>query len=93
MALAKKSSNSTRLVIIGVVIIVVAGIGFLLYREFFLNADGSGGDTSGVTGGKRVITDFHESVLNDPRYTTLKSYDETISANANTDGGQANPFQ
>lgn len=93
MALAKKSSSSSRFIIVGVVIIVVAGIGYLLWREFFLKTDTVDPNAAGVAGSKKVITDFHESILNDPRYTILKSYDQSVNVNAGSDGGQINPFQ
>lgn len=93
MALAKKKSNSSRLVIIGIVVVVVVGIGYVLFRQFFLN-DGVGTNGAANTNhGKSVITNFGETILNDPRFTTLKSYDVSINTNAETDGGQANPFQ
>lgn len=91
MALQKKSSNSTRTIVIGVVIVIVAGVGYLLYQQFF----GSAADTStnpAVNSTRPVVTNFGESILNDPRYTSLKSYDVTTNADANTDGGQINPF-
>lgn len=91
MALAKRQSNSTRLMVIGVVIVAVAGIGYLVYREFFTKPVDVTANTVNAT--KRVITNFNESVLSDPRYTTLKSYDATVNADANTDGGQSQPFQ
>lgn len=93
MALAKKKSNSTRLVIIGLVIVVVAGIGYVLFQQFFIKSGDATNDTLGVNRNKAVVTNFGESILLDPRFTNLKSYDVTINANAETDGGQANPFQ
>lgn len=93
MALAKKKSNSTRLVIIGLVVIVVAGIGYVLFRQFFINSGDATNDALGVNRNKAVVTNFGESILQDPRFTTLKTYDVSINANAETDGGQANPFQ
>jgi len=93
MALAKKKSNSTRLVIIGVVVVVVAGIGYLLFQQFFINSGDATNDALGVNRNKAVVTNFGESILLDPRFTTLKTYDVSINANAETDGGQTNPFQ
>ncbi len=93
MALAKKKSNSSRLVVIAVVIAIVAGLGYVLFKQFFLK-NGSNGNNGALTNhSKPVITDFGEAILNDARFTTLKTYDVTVNANANTDGGQANPFQ
>lgn len=93
MALAKKKSNSTRLVIIGLVVLIVAGIGYVLFRQFFLNDGLNTNDALNASGGKQVITNFGEEILSDPRFTNLKSYDVTINTNAETDGGQAQPFQ
>ncbi len=91
MALAKKRSNSTRFVVIGVIIVAVVGVGFLLYQQLFsaTNTNARGSSTSGT---KAVITNFGESILNDSRYTSLKSYTVTTNADANRDGGQTNPF-
>ena len=91
MALAKRQSNSTRFAIIGIVVIAVIGIGYLVYKQFFTTPTDTTSGTVSAT--KRVITNFGESILNDPRYTSLKSYDVTVNADANADGGQAQPFQ
>lgn len=91
MALAKRQSNSTRFAVIGVVVAVVAGIGYLVYKEFFLTPPAAVSNTVNAT--KQVITNFGESILNDPRYTSLRSYEVTVNADANTDGGQPQPFQ
>lgn len=93
MALAKKKSNSTRLVIIGLVVLVVAGIGYVLFRQFFLNPAANTNDALNANRGKTVITNFGEAILNDSRFTTLKTFDVVVNADAATDGGQANPFQ
>lgn len=93
MALAKKKSNSTRMVIIGLVVVVVAGIGYVLFQQLFINSGDATNDALGVNRNKAVVTNFGESILQDPRFTTLKTYDVSINANAETDGGQANPFQ
>lgn len=93
MALAKRKSNSTRMVIIGLVVLVVAGIGYVLFRQFFLNPGANTNDALNANRGKTVITNFGEAILNDSRFTTLKTYDVVVNADAETDGGQANPFQ
>lgn len=93
MALAKKRSPASRLVIIAAVVIAVAGIGYVLFREFFLTDRGLEGNANAANRSKSVITNFGESILNDPRYTTLKSYDMSVNADANRDGGQVNPFR
>lgn len=92
MALAKKRSNTTRLAVIVVVVLVVAGVGYVLFREFFLKGSDSGEAANAANRSKAVITDFSESILHDQRYTNLQTYDISISADANTDGGQVNPF-
>ena len=93
MALVKKNSSSTRMVIIGVVIIAVLGIGYLLFKQFFLNSNSANTNANGTSQTRKVITNFGESILNDSRFNTLHSYDVSINADANTDGGQINPFQ
>lgn len=93
MALAKKNSNSTRTIIIAAVIIAVAGIGYVLYQQFFLNPGSSTATDLTTSRTKSVITNFGESILTDPRYTTLKSFDQSVNADANRDGGQINPFR
>lgn len=93
MALAKKRSNSTRIVVIAAVIIAVAGIGYVLFNQFFLNDDGASNSANSATRGSSVITEFGESILNDSRFTNLKSFDASVNADANRDGGQPNPFR
>lgn len=93
MALAKKTSNSTRIVVIAAVVIAVAGIGFVLFKQFFLQADTTLNLSNSAAQKSTAITEFGESILNDPRFTGLQSFDTTVNADANRDGGQANPFR
>lgn len=93
MALVKKTSSSTRLVIVGLIVVVVAGVGWLLFRQFFLNPGTGGSTVNGADRSRAIITNFGESILNDSRYTELRSFGETVSADANVDGGQAQPFR
>lgn len=93
MALVKKRSNSSRFTIIGVVVILVAVVGFLLYRQLYLlpGQEGAAANSSGRS--RSVITNFGESILNDGRFTELQSYGTSVSADANVDGGQILPFR
>lgn len=92
MALAKRSSNSTRLVIILVVVIVVAGVGYLLFREFFLKPGEEADNLNAAARRKSVLTNFGDSILQDPRYQALKSYEVPVQVDVNAEGGQSNPF-
>lgn len=80
------------MVVIAAVVLVVAGIGYVLFREFFLKENNANDAANAANRSKAVISDFGESILNDQRYTGLQPYDISISADANTDGGQTNPF-
>jgi len=91
MALVKKQSNSTRLVVIGVVIIAVAGIGYLLFQQF--TSTSSTANSAVGAGHPKIITNFGESILQDSRFTNLKHFGTNISVNVNTDSGQPQPFQ
>ncbi len=93
MALVKKRSSNSRLVIVGLVIVIVAGVGWLLFRQFFLNPEAGGPSAGGDNRSRAIITNFGESILNDSRYTDLRSFGGTVSADANADGGQAQPFR
>lgn len=93
MALAKKKSNSTRLVVIAVIIIAAGGIGYLLFNQLVLQKDATNGNALNINKPKAVITNFGESILNDSRFSQLKAYDVSVNVNADTDGGQPNPFQ
>ncbi|MBI5467121.1 MAG: hypothetical protein HY975_02815 [Candidatus Kerfeldbacteria bacterium] len=93
MALVKKRSNSSRLTIIGTVVVLVAVVGFLLYRQLYLLPGQNGDNTNGAGRGRSVITNFDESILNDSRFTELQSYGTEITADANIDGGQIQPFR
>lgn len=91
MALQKRNTSSTRTIVIAVVILAVAGVGYLLYQQLFVNANDTNSSTF-TNGTRPVVNSFGESILNDSRYTTLRSYDVTTNADANVDGGQINPF-
>ena len=92
MALAKKQNNSTRIVIIGAVVLIVAGIGYFLFQELFVKTNNTN-QGSAASQQKGVITNYGESILTDPRYAGLRSYGAMVNADANQDGGQPNPFQ
>ena len=93
MALVKKRSNSTRLLIVGAVIVAVAGVGYFLFQQFFVNGGGSETNTSVLPGQHGVITNFGEEILNDSRYTQLTPFGTNLNVNANDNPGQPNPFQ
>ena len=93
MALAKKRSNNTRTIVIVAVVIAAAGIGYVLFNQFFLKNRTNTNATNSASRSSSVISNFNEVILNDSRFTNLKSYDTTINADANRDGGQSNPFR
>ena len=92
MALAKKTSNSSRMVVIGLVVIIVIGLGYFLGKEFFQKSDTI---NTGLTTNpdRAVISNFGDAILNDSRFTELHYTPISINADANLDGGQQNPFQ
>lgn len=92
MALAKKNSNSSRVIVVSLVIVMVAVVGYVLFREFFLKTGGVNDNTGTSNRDQAVISNFGEAILNDPRFTTLKPTNIDITADANRDGGQPNPF-
>ena len=96
MALVKKQSNS-RAIIILIVGLAVAGIGYFLFQRFAHPSTDNGNGALQNNG--EVITKFGESILEDPRYKSLQSFDGgTNSAPAVTidpvqDGHNPNPFE
>lgn len=93
MALVKKRSSGNRTIIIGVVIVIVVGVGYLLYQQYFINGGAGGATNASQSARPTVITNYGESILNDSRFTQLRSYGSTIHADANVDGGQTEPFR
>lgn len=91
MALVKRQTNSTRLLIIGAVIVVVGVIGYFLSQQFFSSMGSN--LTNQTIGGRTVITNFGEAILNDSRYTDLQTYGSNINVDVNTESGQPQPFQ
>lgn len=92
MALVKKKSNSTRVFIIAAVIVGLAVIGYFLVPRLFESKNASNLNTLPL-GRQPIITDFGESILNDPRFKELKPFNVNLDVNANRDAGQRNPFQ
>lgn len=92
MALVKRQTNNTRVVIIAFVILLVAGVGYILFQRFYLN-DGEVVNNSSTGSGSQVITNFGESLLNDGRFTDLSPTTINISVDVNRDAGQPKPFQ
>lgn len=93
MALVKKQSNSSRLIIMAVAVLVVGVIGFVLYQQVVLKTNTPGKTSSTAPRHPSIITNFGESIVSDPRYLELKPYGQPLSVNAETDGGQTNPFR
>lgn len=90
MALVKKRNNSSRLVVISLVIAVVGVVGYFLFKQFYLQPPTSESTNVSIERTKRVRTSFGEEILKDPRYRALEPYGTTpIPPN----GTNPNPFQ
>lgn len=73
-----------------VVAAAIGGVGYLLVQQFI-----SGGTTGGTTGTPvtpTVITEFGESILQDPRYQRLQDFGQPVRADLN-EAGNPNPFR
>lgn len=90
MALVKKRSQSSRLVVIGVVVVVVAGIGYFLLQQFYLNPSLTNTPGTGIDRTSQVIQNFGEDILQDPRYRALQPYGTEPVPPGDTN---PNPFQ
>ncbi len=90
MALQKKRSNSSRLIITALVIVLVAAVGYVLYQQFYLQTDSTGPGGSDVNQTNRVIRTFGEDILQDPRYRALVQFGTEPIAPSTVN---PNPFQ
>ena len=90
MALVKKRSNSSRLVVIGIVVVIIGVAGYFLYNQFFLGNDTTTITNVGNDRTKNVLTTFGEDILKDPRYQALQPFGTAPQAPAGTN---PNPFQ
>ena len=92
MALVKKQSNATRAVIILLVGLAVAGLGYFLFQRF--SSPSVDNSAAGAGGGEKVISNFGESILDDPRYKSLQPFvNESITVDPTQDGHNNNPFE
>lgn len=92
MALVKKTNFNSRLIIILVVVVVVSGVGYLIYNKMVLDNQNTT-INSGLIRHQPVPKDFDNKILSDPRYQNLRSFDSSVTANANDNPGQPYPFQ
>lgn len=91
MALVKRRTNSTRLIVIAVIIIVVGGLAVWLIQQFLTpQADET---TPPTNRQNEIITDFGQEILDDPRYLRLTPYGTNLNVNASRDALNPNPFQ
>ncbi len=90
MALTRKQSQSNTIIIVGLIVVILAGLGYFVVTRFILK-DGS--DTGNINGlrNPRGLVNFDASILSDPRVTGLKDY--RVGVNANTAVGQPAPFR
>lgn len=91
MALVKKQTNSSRIIIIAAVILILGGAGVFLIPKFL--APSPDEITPLPSANRTVITEFGESILNDPRYQSLQTFGKELNVNAERDAGNPNPFQ
>lgn len=95
MALVKRQTSSSRLIVISVGIAVAAIIGFVLYRQLSAPTVNPGA-ANGAVSRPTPITNFGEAILNDSRYKDLKQYSgANLNDNVNLapDARNPNPFQ
>lgn len=90
MALQKKQSSSSRFIVIGIIVVVVLGIGYLLFQQFYLGAQVNQNVNQSQSRTNRVITSFGEGILQDPRYKALIEYG---TPPVNPTSTNPNPFQ
>ena len=90
MALQKKRSNSSRLIVVGVVVLVVGVVGYVLFQQFFLGAGTTSNVNSTVDRTNRVMSITGEDILQDPRYQALVQFGTTP---VEPQGTNPNPFQ
>ncbi len=91
MALVKKRSQTSNILVIFIVVAVLGGIGYVLFRQFYsagLTNSGNGSDA----GVQKEVKDFGQSILQDPRFKSLEKYSTLPTVNS-SDYGQGNPFQ
>lgn len=90
MALVKKRSNSSRLVVIGLVVVIIGVAGYFLYKQFFLGQNSPSKTNLSSERTKHVLTTFGEDILKDPRYQALQPFGTDPQPPAGTN---PNPFQ
>jgi len=75
------------------VAVVIAGLGYYLFNQFFMTNKGNvNSDSTGD--GRRVITNYGESILNDDRYVELRPFDQPVNLNQALDHTpQRDPFK
>lgn len=91
MALVKKRTNSSRLVVTAVAIIAVGGLVAWLVLKFINPSEDE--TVQPVNRQGEIITQFGEEILKDPRYLRLTPYGQDLNVNADRDAHNPNPFQ
>ncbi len=92
MALVKRQSNTTRMMIILAVVVVVGVVGYVLAKQYFSSTAGNA-NANTVSTGRTVTTNFGEQILNDSRYTGLQTFGTNLNVDVNSQSGQPQPFQ
>lgn len=89
MALAKKQSNTSRLLAWLIVAVALGGIIYLIIQKVYVNPSSNGGQI--VNHATPPLTNFGESIFTDPRYTTLREFSTPLNVNLDQ-AGQPQPF-
>jgi len=98
MALVAKRSRRTVILIIVLLVVVVGGLGYLVLPKLFSSTTDTSGSAALPVRDLKIVDNFGEAVLSDPRFTTLRTYGEpfvnpptTSPVDLNFPGRQ-NPF-
>lgn len=91
MALAKKQSRSSSIIIMAIIALVLGVIGYFVYVRFLAGDSTNGNNNSGL-GSRGGLVNFNSAILNDSRVTNLQDYERSTNVDANR-AGQVEPFR
>ncbi len=90
MALTRRQSQSNTIIVIGLVVVIAAGLLFYLYTQFWSKGGANGNNTNGLRN-PNILVNFDPTILQDPRVTGLQDF--TTGVNTNVAPGQPAPFR
>lgn len=90
MALVKKQNKNSRITAVSIATVLVVVIGFFLWQQ--LKVPGTPTLPVVPHDGQPVVTNFSQSIFQDPRYLRLQDFSSPVTVNVNQ-AGQPNPFQ